>query len=74
MLNWFYQLVLSFITRVLSWFGLSFGKEIQEALEVAEAVETIQTAGAAGKSDDIPASEPAIEAYSSASSLAPVAE
>lgn len=68
MLNWFYQLVLSFITRVLSWFGLSWGKELQEAAEVVEAVQ------AQAKSDDVPASDPAVEAYSSASSLAPVTE
>lgn len=39
MLSWVYQLLLSFVTRVLSWFGVSFGpKEVAEAVDAVEAV------------------------------------
>ena len=67
MLNWFYQMVLSVITRILSWFGLSFGKEIQEAL--VNAVDVLDAA----KSDEPQEKEQAVEAYAAESALAPVA-
>jgi hypothetical protein len=67
MLAWFYQLVLSVVTRILSWFGLSWGKDIQEALE--NAVEVLDAA----KSDEPQEVAQAVEAYSAESALAPVA-
>ena len=39
MLGWIYQLLLSFVSRILSWFGVSFGaKELGEAVEAVESV------------------------------------
>ena len=39
MLGWIYQLLLSFVSRILSWFGVSFGaKELVEAVEAVESV------------------------------------
>lgn len=68
MLNWFYQLVLSVLTRILSWFGLSWGKDLKDAVDAVEAVQTAST-------DEPPVSEPSVEAYSAdAAGLAPVAE
>lgn len=67
MLTWFYQLVLSVITRILSWFGLSWGKDVQEAVEGAAHVLD------ATKSDEPQEAAQAVEAYSSESALAPIA-
>jgi hypothetical protein len=67
MLTWFYQMVLSFITRILSWFGLSWGKEVQEAVEGA--MEVLD----ATKSDEPQEKEHAVEAYMAESAMAPVA-
>ena len=42
MLGWIYQLLLSFVSRILSWFGVSFGaKELGEAVEAVESVESV---------------------------------
>ena len=68
MLNWFYQFVLSAITRILSWFGLSFGKVLEDTVE---AVQVIQSAHAA-PSDEPHEKEHAVEAYSSESAMAPL--
>ena len=56
MLSWLYQLLMSFVTRVLSWFGVSFG-----AKEVADAVQALQLGG---KSDEPQEAQQGVEAYS----------
>lgn len=39
MFSWLYQLLLSFVARVLSWFGVSFSaKEVQEVQEAVQQV------------------------------------
>lgn len=42
MFSWIYQLLLSFVARVLSWFGLSFSaKEIQDVTETVQSVQSV---------------------------------
>jgi hypothetical protein len=37
MFSWLYQLLLSFVARVLSWFGVSFSaKDVSDTVEVAQ--------------------------------------
>ena len=42
MFSWLYQLLLSFVARVLSWFGVSFSAK--EVSEVSEAIQVTQKA------------------------------
>ena len=42
MFSWIYQLLLSFVARVLSWFGISFSPK--EVSEVSEAIQVAQKA------------------------------
>lgn len=61
MLSWLYQALLSFVARVLSWFGISFGTN-----DVANAVETVQTLqqGSGQASDEPHDAQESVQAYS----------
>ena len=59
MLSWLYQLLMSFVARVLSWFGVSFG-----AKEVSDVAEVVQVLQHAGKSDEPQEAHQGVEAYS----------
>ena len=59
MLSWLYQLLMSFVARVLSWIGVSFGAK--EVSDVADAVQALQQGG---KSDEPQEVQQDVEAYS----------
>lgn len=59
MLSWLYQLLMSFVARVLSWFGVSFG-----AKEVSDVANTVQALQQGGKSDEPQEAQQGVEAYS----------
>lgn len=62
MFSWLYQLLLSFVARVLSWFGVSFG-----ANDVSDVVEVVQTLQERKGSDEPQEVQQGVEAYSSPS-------
>lgn len=59
MLGWIYQWLLSFVARVLSWFGVSFGaKDVSDMVEAAEKVQK------GGQSDEPHDADQGVQPYS----------